>query len=370
MSKHNAKNERIKRAYFTYLREARRRDESSVDGVAKALSRFEEATGHRDFAAFHREQAVAFKRKLDGQLNVRTGERLSRATVHSTLSALRAFFIWLADQPGYKRKINYSDADYFNLSEKEVRIARAVRGKPFPTLEQVHHVLSVAPASTAVEMRDRALIAFALLTGARDGALASLKLKHVDLAQGRLDQDARDVKTKFSKTFSTWFFPVGGEALTIITEWVNHLRHELHWGDADPLLPATRMDFGLGGGFVAAGLRRDHWTTADAIRRIFREAYERAGLPYFRPHAIRLTLAQLGERVCKTPEDFKAWSQNLGHEKVLTTFTSYGTVSPHRQAELIRRIGLGVASEAPSAFEARLARLEAVLAGDATGAPH
>jgi len=65
MTKHNAKNERIKRAYFTYLREARRRDEASVDGVAKALSRFEEAAGHRDFAAFHREQAVAFKRKLD-----------------------------------------------------------------------------------------------------------------------------------------------------------------------------------------------------------------------------------------------------------------------------------------------------------------
>ena len=98
-----------------------------MDGVAKALSRFEEATGFRDFGRFHREQAVSFKRKLDGQTNVRTGQRLSRATVHSTLSALRSFFIWLADQPGYKRKINYSDADYFNLSEKDTRIAKAVR---------------------------------------------------------------------------------------------------------------------------------------------------------------------------------------------------------------------------------------------------
>jgi hypothetical protein len=26
----------------------------------------------------------------------------------------------------------------------------------------------------------------------------------------------------------------------------------------------------------------------------------------------------------------------LGHEQVLTTFTSYGRVAPHRQAELIR----------------------------------
>jgi integrase/recombinase XerD len=32
----------------------------------------------------------------------------------------------------------------------------------------------------------------------------------------------------------------------------------------------------------------------------------------------------------------KAWSQNLGHEGVLTTFSSYGPVSEKRQAELIK----------------------------------
>jgi hypothetical protein len=37
-----------------------------------------------------------------------------------------------------------------------------------------------------------------------------------------------------------------------------------------------------------------------------------------------------------TPEEMKAWSQNLGHEDVLTTFTSYGTVHVLRQGELIR----------------------------------
>lgn len=42
--------------------------------------------------------------------------------------------------------------------------------------------------------------------------------------------------------------------------------------------------------------------------------------------------------MCQTPEQFKAWSQNLGHEDVLTTFTSYGTVPAHRQGELIREM--------------------------------
>jgi len=65
MAKHNGANARIKREYFTYLKEAQRRDEASIDAVAKALARFEEANGHKDFKTFHRAQAVAFKHKLD-----------------------------------------------------------------------------------------------------------------------------------------------------------------------------------------------------------------------------------------------------------------------------------------------------------------
>jgi hypothetical protein len=49
----------------------------------------------------------------------------------------------------------------------------------------------------AGQHRDRvprpALVAFTILTGARDGAIASLKLKHVDIEQRRLDHDARQV---------------------------------------------------------------------------------------------------------------------------------------------------------------------------------
>lgn len=339
MARHNPANTRIKRDYFDYLKEANRRDEASIDAVAKALARFESATGGKDFKQFHREQAKAFKRKLDGETNARTGKPLARATVHSTLSALRAFFIWLAGQPGYKSRIAYADADYFNLSEKDVRIARATRTRPVPTLEQVHHVLATMPAETDFDLRNRALVAFAILTGARDGALASFKLRHVNLAEAMVFQDARDVRTKASKSFTTWFFPVGGDAARIVTEWCQHLRTALLWGEDDPLFPKTQVGLGESGGFTAIGLSREGWSNAGPIRTIFRDAFTAAGLPYFNPHSLRSTLVQLGERVCTSPESFKAWSQNLGHEGVLTTFTSYGQVSPQRQAELIRSVG-------------------------------
>jgi len=49
MRKHHPANERIKRQYLTFLREAKRHSESTVDAVAKALNRFEEYTKYRDF---------------------------------------------------------------------------------------------------------------------------------------------------------------------------------------------------------------------------------------------------------------------------------------------------------------------------------
>ena len=208
MTKHNGANERIKRDYFRYLAEAKGRDEATIGCVAKSLARFEESTKARDFKRFHREQAVAFKARLAATTNARTGERLSKATLHSTMRDLRAFFFWLAHLPGFKSYIAYADADYFNLSDKDVAVARARREKRVPTLGQVHHVLSVMPAATALQRRDRALIAFTALTAARVGALASFRLGHVNLAGGFVEQDARTVQTKFAKTFRTYFMPV------------------------------------------------------------------------------------------------------------------------------------------------------------------
>jgi len=349
MPEHNAVNERIKRQYLSYLKEAKRHSEQTLDAVADALARFEAYTRFRDFKAFHTEQAVAFKKQLAEQDSKVTGEKLSKATLHATLAHLKRFFQWLAGQSGYRSRLRYSDADYFNLSDKETRIATARREKKFPTIEQVKHVIATMPKETEIELRNRALVTFALLTGARDSALASLKLKHVDLVDRKIYQDAREVKTKFSKTFETFFFPVGKEIEEIVVGWVNYLRNVKLWGNDDPLFPATQVAVGENQRFQVVGLERKHWSNATPIRTIFREAFQAAGLPYFNPHSLRSTLVQLGESVCRTPEQFKAWSQNLGHEEVLTTFRSYGAVGTRRQGEIIQQLANPPKGESPSA---------------------
>ena len=360
-ARYSPRNERVKREYFEYLQEAKRYSTPTVDGVAKSIDRFEGYNRHRDFRLFHYKSAVGFKDHLRNCLNGE-GKPLSKATLNSTLSNLKAFFYWLAEKPGYKSRFRYADADYFNLSEKEARVATARRERHGPTLEQVEAVLECMPSTSDVELRNRALVAFALVTGARDGAMASMKLKHVDLESLCVKQDAREVKTKFSKSFVTTFFPVSRTAEEIVTDWVEHLRTHLLFGPDDPLFPATRMGLNVVGQFEPLGLERKHWTNATPIREIFKKSFGAARLPYFNPHSIRKTLAQCAERWCKTPEAFKAWSQNLGHESVMTTFSAYGAVAPLRQVELVR--GARAASATPDslATDAAVAMVEVLRA--------
>ena len=73
--------------------------------------------------------------------------------------------------------------------------------------------------------------------------------------------------------------------------------------------------------------------------------------PYFNPHSFRNTLVRLGEELCKSPEAFKAWSQNLGHEKVLTTFLNYGSVTCDRQGEILRGLTTPQLAVQPAADE-------------------
>lgn len=335
----NPDNERIKHEYFSYLQYGRGLNEQSIDAVAKALSRFEDCVRFRDFKRFHRQQAIAFKNHLANQLNLRTKERLSKATIYSTLSALKAFFLWLAAQPGYKSHLHYSDADYFSLSLKETAIAKATREQRVPSAEQIRAVLDNMSDQTDLEKRNRALIAFTFLTGARDSAIASLRLRHIDLDEGVVHHDARDMRVKFSKSFPTYFFPVGDDIRQIFVDWVGHLKMNLGFGLADPLFPATRSGLTPAGVLAPIGLSKECWSTTGPIRSIFQEAFLSAGFEYFNPHSFRKTLVRLGMERCRgSAEAFKAWSQNLGHDEVLTTFNSYGDLPAVRQRDLIRSV--------------------------------
>jgi integrase len=363
MTKPNAENEKIKREYFRYLREAGGRDTATVDTVAKSLARFEASTKARDFRQFHREQAVAFKARFLEAVNVRTAERLSKATVLSTLRDLRAFFIWLAREPGYKSHIAYSDADYFNLADKDVAVARARREPNPPTPDQVRRVLDAMPGATVLERRDRAVVAFAAATGARVRALTTFPLGAVDPVKGTVEHDARLVRTKGAKTFRADFHNVVPGAAEIVVAWCKELVRDHAWGPSDPLFPQNDMGLHENGGFVAIGLARKPWSTSEPVRAIFKRAFAAAGLPYFNPHSLRAMLVRYYMTMNLTPAQMKAVSQSLGHAEVMTTFTSYGKIPTHRQSELIRELAVlppGTPTAGAAEFDAVIEKLSAM----------
>ncbi|MBA5778041.1 site-specific integrase [Stappia sp. F7233] len=338
MPNSRSENVRLKRRYYEYLKHAKGLSEKSIDQAAAAIDEFETFNGKKPFSVFHVQHATNYKTQLLEGSNSDTGKVLSLATVRARLKAVQAFFVWLADQSGYRSRIRYCDAEYFTLTARDERIATAPRKKPVPEISQVERCVDVMPYSTAIEKRDRAMIAFIAITGIRDGAVASLKLKHVDLKAGVVFQDPREVKTKFAKTITTAFFPVSDKLEAIVREWVEFLTNDLHFGPDDPLFPRTRMKHVKGKGLQAIGLDRACWSSANRIRQIFSAAFQNAALPPFNPHAFRNMLVRIGMERCKGPEAFKAWSQNLGHEGVITTFSSYGNIPDHQQVEIIRKL--------------------------------
>jgi len=166
MSNFNAGNERIKRDYAEFLREADQKSDATVRGIEKAILRFEEYSSFSGFGRFNRDQAKGFRMALaapgDGH------NRLGSSTVLSTLKAVQRFFRWLSVQPGFKSKIDSNAIAYFNLSEKDIRAATSSPTKPSPTMDQLKRVLASMPSETVLDRRDRAVFALLMMTGIRD----------------------------------------------------------------------------------------------------------------------------------------------------------------------------------------------------------
>ena len=115
------------------------------------------------------------------------------------------------------------------------------------------------------------------------------------------------------------------------------MRTEHLYSESDPLFPKTKVGIGKSRRFEALGIDRDPWASPSSAAKIFKQAFVEAGLPPFSPHRVRDTLAELAKDHCRTPEDYKAWSQNMGHDDILTTFRSYGSVATGRQVELLSK---------------------------------
>jgi len=335
----NPKNERLKHEYFIFKHEAEGKDPKTIDTIAKAILRFEDFTSHKDFGTFNRHQAIAFKNHIAEANNKKTGAPMALATQNSTLKIVQGFFRWLAFQRGYKKKIHMPDVEYLNLSANDARAAKSSAPVDFPSMEQMRHVIAQMPFKTEIEKRDRAIVAFTILTAARVGAIVSLKIKDFDQSKLLVSQNPNHVNTKFSKRIETYLMVIDETTLQIFLDWVAFIKTEKLFSPNSPLFPKTQNGQDENKCFKANGLSQDHWAGTTAVRDIFKKAFNNAGIKYHHPHSLRHTIVHFAMENGANVEELKALSQNIGHESPLVTLGSYGEITNYRQGELIKRIG-------------------------------
>jgi integrase len=125
----------------------------------------------------------------------------------------------------------------------------------------------------------------------------------------------------------------------IVLDWLKHTHEALQLKPNDPLFPKTLVEANSETmAFEARGLSREHWANAQPVREIFKKAFKAVGLPYFNPHLFRKTICKWALKNCSQHE-FKAISQNLGHDHAMTTYNSYGNLTEDEKLETISNIG-------------------------------
>jgi len=185
------------------------------------------------------------------------------------------------------------------------------------------------PVGSLRERRDQAIVAMAFLSGFRATALVNLRVRHVELENAQVIHDGRSLKGKNGKNFVVSFFPRTDSLERIVREWIETVVR-LGYGEDDALFPDHRhLVHKLG--------RRRHiepMRSAGSVTRAFRAASLVADADYS-PHCVRDTLAALGNSLCKSARERKAWSQNLGHETDVITERYYGTLKDDQRSDIM-----------------------------------
>ena len=335
MVKINPKNEKIKRKFFQWLKDADGCCQATIDNIEKAILLYEDFTRQADFVTYNSDKAIDFKKSLSKREH--RGKIISLTTYHTYLRYLRKFFTWLSWQSGYRSKITLDKIKYLNIGEKEEKIATQSIPRNYPSLEYVINLADSIKISSEIDMRDRALISFTLLSGMRDKAIVTLPLGCFDEEKLFISQNPRlGVQTKFSKLILTTLLKFNDKLLDYILEWVKYIKAK-GFGSQDPLFPRSKTDKGTENlSFEPSNeVEPVFWKGTGRIREIFKKRSQEAELPYYPPHTFRHLAIDLAFKHCNSGEQIKAISQNFGHEHIATTLSSYANYDSNRLSGIL-----------------------------------
>ncbi|MEK7583404.1 MAG: site-specific integrase [Patescibacteria group bacterium] len=348
MTNSTHQNELAKRRFYVHLKGGEGFAKDSVTKFAEAIAQWQKFSEDDDFSNFTKEKAMAFTDWLKARDAKTDAGHLSMATQYNYLRRVKRFFKWLSEQSDYKQKVRKTDVDFLRLSKKDARIATSGTTKRIPTFDEVKQIIESITVSNEIDMRDRAIISFALITGMRISAITTIKMKNFDKETKIIDQNPGDgVLTKNSKKILTTFFPIGwSEPERCFMEWYDHLLEKGAQPD-DPIFPSTLKGFSNKSDYSKTLVSSDLWSSSGGARKVFEKRCINAGLHYFHPHSFRHLIVSIMSETRLTEKEKRAISMNLGHDNVGTTFGSYGYggMSGEDAVKIVRKITSGQGSE-------------------------
>src|SRR5918997_5376189 len=269
-------------------------DEDLCRRGAAGKTRLAYAADLRQFAVWASWQEVEpaqITHKLLRRYAAALSERRSApATVARKLAALRSFF-------GTLREHGDVAANPADL------LSTPTRGQELPhvlSAEQVSRLLDRIPASTPLELRDRALFEIAYASGLRAEELVALDVEAVDFDGEELRVEGKGSKTRI--------VPVGEHALRSLARYVERARPALAAPDQGP-----RDGRAL---FLSKSGRR--LSTSDVRRRLRVWARNAAVAGGVSPHALRHSFAT---HLLDGGADLRTIQELLGHASLSTTQT-------------------------------------------------
>lgn len=320
------------RIIFNWQIYAGRFDTKTVDIHLSAIRDFERVTKGMPFHLIKTDAAAAYRDKLIERGKLAKGEGgSSKSTIRHRASHLSRFFEWLCKQDGHRR-MNKSIPEYFKLPKGITAQAMQAPPRLFPTIDEAISMASEMPSRTIRERRNRAIFALAFVTGFRASALISLRLRHIDVQGKRAFQDGADVRAKNGRSYTANWFPRTEKMQQFLVAWIDEIQ-SIGVSQDDALFPAARH---LARPFRLSQKNRpsiEPMRTQVAVTEAFIRASSHSTLNYS-PHSARHCLAALGEQICRSSEEKKAWSLNLGHSSEQVTQSHYAKVSEVRKCEI------------------------------------
>lgn len=214
------------------------------------------------------------------------GRGLARSTQATRMHPLRAFFKWAARE----RHVLYNPAAELELPKLPPRLPNVVL-----TIEQIEAILAVPDVTTAVGVRDRAILETFYSTAIRRMELANVKLDDLDTRHGTL-------RVREGKGGRDRIVPVGARACAWLDKYLDEVR---------PALIATRDDGLL---FLTDyGEPFEKNRLGDLVKRIMR----RAGLTL--PGACHLFRHACATHMLENGADIRFIQALLGHSELSTT---------------------------------------------------